>query len=196
MKIKPPKTLGKLRYVQYSDIAGTLQRQRQAVVWVLLVLVFTTFINVVMLNRCITGQGDWGDWLVTGFMTLGTVVGLRDYLPMLTRLEVGLVCDWGIGYAYLRRDASVASAQWYAFKPETRVEEWKTREGRTWNMQDQYNLAFCEGRKKCFVAHHRNGYPDDTNLEFMRRAYEAFLAWGYRYNREPHKPSPGTGVNQ
>ena len=36
MKIKPPKTLGKLRCVQYSDIAGTLQRQRQAVVWVLL----------------------------------------------------------------------------------------------------------------------------------------------------------------
>ena len=36
MKIKPPKTLGKLRYVQYRDIAGTLRRQRQAVAWLLL----------------------------------------------------------------------------------------------------------------------------------------------------------------
>jgi len=72
MKIKPPIILGKLRYVQYRDIAGALQRQRQAVVWVLLILVFTTFINVVMLNRCISGQGDWSDWLLTGFMTLGT----------------------------------------------------------------------------------------------------------------------------
>lgn len=182
--------------MQYSDIAGTLRCQQKAVLWVLLILVFCTVIDVLLLARCIGGRGAWDDWLLAAFMTLGTVLGFQAYLPMLTRIQVGLVCDRGVGHAWLRRDGSVASEQWYAFTPGTSVEEWKSREGQTWNMQDQYNLAFCEGRKKCFVAHHRNGYPDDTNLEFMRRAYAAFLAWKYRHNRENRKPAPNTGADQ
>lgn len=30
MKIKLPKAFGKLRYMQYADIAGTLRRQQKA----------------------------------------------------------------------------------------------------------------------------------------------------------------------
>lgn len=184
MKIKPPISLGKLRYVQYADVKSALRRQRAALWWYLLVLFFCAAISGLLVWGCIMHTRAWSDYLLAALMTFGTVVGLQAYLPMLNRIQVGMVCDRGVGYGWFREDGSLARQEWYAFAAHTTLSEWRGRDGRTWNMQDRYTLAFCEGGKKCFVASYLVRYEDDSNLEFMRRAVRAFQVWRYRLGQE------------
>lgn len=185
MKIPTPKALGKRRYVQCTDIVGELRRQRAAVWPHLVVYVFGAAIAGLLAFGWLAQDHSWGRGLLAAFMALGAAVGLHDCLRGLTLVPVGIVCDRGVGYCWFRRDGSVARQQWYAFGPETHLREWQGRNGRVWNMQNQHGLAFCEGRKKRFVASYLVGYEDETHLEFMRRASDAFLAWRWRYRRAP-----------
>ena len=183
MNLKAPKKFGKLRWVQYADVAGTLRDQRRALWPYLLVCLFGAVVSGLLAFSCIAYDRSWSDWLIAAFMTFGTALCLHTYLPMLNRVQVGLVCDRGVGYAWLRSDGSAARELWYAFKPETELREWRGRDGRTWKMRDRHSLAFRDGRMKGFIAMYLVDFSDDSDREFMVQASRAYHIWMNRYRR-------------
>ena len=191
MNIRPPNSLGAVRYRQYTDIAGELERQRKPVWWALAITLFMGGISALLVVTAITGHGSVYEWLLAAFVTLGTVLCGLSYLPMLWRVQVGIVCDRGVGHLLLRRDGSVAREHWYAFNPETRITEKTGRSGRTWAMRDQYLLTFSDGRKTRFVASYLVSYEDETHLEFIQHARRAFLSWQHR-TEHGHRPHTDT----
>lgn len=75
MKIKQPKALGKLRYMEYTDIAAELQRQRVALMhFQLPVLSFGAVVCGLLIVGCIVYQRPWTDWLLVAFMAFGTAL--------------------------------------------------------------------------------------------------------------------------
>lgn len=182
VKIKPPKALGKLRYVQQPDFAEIWKLQRRDVFNHLPLLAFATLMTVGMVYYCLTDGGTWGNWAITAFLIIGTAAALYDYVGRLFRVVIGLVCDRGVGYGWFRRDGTLARQKWYVFKPDTTMDTWKTRGGRMipGGLQREYCLAFCDGGKRRFVLSYLAG-THVSGWEFMQQAHVALLRWQFKH---------------